>query len=266
MLQAAAFTRAVQRPHTGNLKGSEERRGCRKCESSTSTFCYPHPALAWNSVHGHTGDCFKVPAKGNCVTTCLISPGCKTICSQRRLFPSAGAARAGGLMFYLQARVQRGTKCLEKFSMNRDIALSYSLFPDSSVSILTKCFFAWIFFPIWKCGFKWSNIYLGGDGGMWPLWQMFFNIPAREDEMKQKENLPPLELWSKIKLFCFKTFIQDGKSCSHQYCCCFFNLCWECLKNTVSMLLIQFSWNSLPSECFGNLVFWLCSNRKPSVK
>lgn len=27
------------------------------------------------------------------------------------------------------------------------------------------------------------------------------------DEMKQKENLPPLELWSKIKLFCFKTFI-----------------------------------------------------------
>jgi len=165
MLQAAAFTRAVQRPHTGNLKGSEERRGCRKCESSTSTFCYPHPALAWNSVHGHTGDCFKVPAKGNCVTTCLISPGCKTICSQRRLFPSAGAARAGGLMFYLQARVQRGTKCLEKFSMNRDIALSYSLFPDSSVSILTKCFFAWIFFPIWKCGFKWSNIRSGGDKG-----------------------------------------------------------------------------------------------------
>lgn len=101
---------------------------------------------------------------------------------------------------------------------------------------------------------------------MWPLWQMFSNIPARGDEMKQKENLPPLELWSKIKLFCFKTFSQDGKSCSHQYCHCFFNLCWECLKNTVSMLLIQFSWNSLPSKCFGNLVFWLYSNRKPNVK
>lgn len=141
MLQAAAFSQAAQCPHRDSLKESEERRSCRKRESPTSAFCYQHPALAWNSVHGqspHTWDFFKVPAKGNCVTTCLISPGCKTICSQHRLFPSAGAARAASLMFYLQAHVQRGTKSLEKFSMNRDIALSYSLFPDSLVSILTK--------------------------------------------------------------------------------------------------------------------------------
>lgn len=41
-------------------------------------------------------------------------------------------------MFYLQACVQRGTKCPGKFSMNGEVALSYGLFPDSSGPILTK--------------------------------------------------------------------------------------------------------------------------------
>lgn len=122
--------------------------------------------LEGKAALGHRGDCncFKVLVKGNCVTTCLISPGCKVIHNQCRLFPSAGAAGSRRpLCFIYKPKYWGETKWLEKFPMSEEVALSYSLFPDSSMSILTQAVFsAWKFFPIRKCGFKWKQYLWGG--------------------------------------------------------------------------------------------------------
>lgn len=115
--------------------------------------------------------------------------------------------------------MQRGTKCPGKFSMNGDVALSYSLFPDSSGPILTKRDFLPENFSLSKNVVLSEAIFKGRQRGSGHRGRCFSIF--QRDEMKQKENLPPLELWSKIKLFCFKTFIQDGKSCSHRFCRCF---------------------------------------------
>lgn len=185
-----------------------------------------HAFILWlegKAALGHRGDCncFRVPVKGNSVTTWLISPGCKMIHNQCRLFPSAGSRRP--LCFIYKPVYWGETKWLEKFSMNGDAALSYSLFPGSSVSILTETAFCLKSFSYQKMWFQVKAIFVGRQEGPGHRDRCFSIFQG--DEMKQKGNLPPLELWSKIKLFCFKTFIRDGKGCSHQFCCCFFNLC-----------------------------------------
>lgn len=230
---------ASRGPRTGSHSrwGTESTRqmregGCRKRVYQPPIRSLPFVwlcRLEGKPALGHRGDCncFKVPVKGNCVTTCLISPGCKMIQNHRKLFPSAGAAGSRRPLCFIYKPVYwGGTKWPEKFSMNGDVALSYSLFPDSSVSILTKAEVGFFFpesFSYQKMWFQVRAIFAarqerhGHRDGRFSIFQ--------GDEMKQKENLPPLELWSKIKLFCFKTFIRDEKSCSHQLCCCFFNLC-----------------------------------------
>lgn len=154
--------------------------GCRQC-------VYHPPIRAVTSVWlcrlegkaalRHRGDwnCFKVLVKGNCVTTCLISPGCKMICNQRRLFPSAGAAGGSRPLCLIYKPVYwGGTKWPEKFSMNGDVALSYSLFPDSSVSILTKTEM-WGFCPksfsYQKMWFQVKAIFVGTWGIMTDVFQ-----------------------------------------------------------------------------------------------
>lgn len=109
-------------------------------------------------------------------------------------------------MFSLQACVLRELKWLGKFSMNGGAALSYGSFSDSSVSTLTKdAFFLPKKFFYQKMWFQVRVVFVGRKKEP-ALCERCFSI-FQGDEMKQKENLPPLELWSKIKLFCFKTFI-----------------------------------------------------------
>lgn len=108
-------------------------------------------------------------------------------------------------MFSLQACVLRELKWLEKFSMNGGAAPSYGSFSGSSVSTLTMTAFLPKKLFYQKMWFQVRVVFVGRKKGPAPRDRCFSIFQG--DEMKQKENLPPLELWSKIKLFCFKTFI-----------------------------------------------------------
>ena len=107
LLWATDAFQAVQRargPRTSSYSRWGTESTCQTREGSCRKCVYHPPihsvTLPWlcqlegKAALGPRGDCncFKVPAKGNCVTTCLISPGCKMRRNQRRLFPSAGAA------------------------------------------------------------------------------------------------------------------------------------------------------------------------------
>jgi len=81
----------------------------------------------------------------------------------------------------------------------------YSLLPDNSVFILTKTFFCLKSFSYQKIWFQGKVIVAARQEG--PGYHDRWFSVFQGDEMKQKENLPPLALWSKIMFFCFKTFI-----------------------------------------------------------
>lgn len=100
--------------------------------------------------------------------------------------------------------------------MNGGAALSYGSFSGSSMSSLTKTASLPEKFFYQKMWFQVKVVFVGRKKGPAHRDRCFSIFQG--DEMKQKENLPPLELWSKIELFCFKTFSSDGKSCSHQFC------------------------------------------------
>lgn len=136
--------------------------GCQKCvyyPSIPSVTYILLCLLAGEAVLGHKGDCFKVLVKGNGVTTCLISPECKMIRNQRRLFPSAQAAGAGGLSVLFTSLCAEGNQVPREVLHERRCCTELQLVPRQlRAHSHQERLFAWKFLPIKKRSFKWSNI------------------------------------------------------------------------------------------------------------
>lgn len=92
---------------------------------------------------------------------------------------------------------------------------------------------------------------------------MFFNIPERWNEAKRK--LASTWALEQNKVILFQNIHTRWKKLFSSVLPLFFFV-ENASENTVSMPLIQFSWNPLHLKWFSNLVFWFCSNRKQSVK
>lgn len=106
--------------------------------------------------------------KGNCITTCLISPGCKTICKHRRSFPSAGARGSRKIpLSFIYKPVSWGKPSRQDVSpYKRRLFVQIQLFPKHR-SIYIRKEKSWLAFkhmkilPIRKQGFSKSNIFSG---------------------------------------------------------------------------------------------------------